>query len=765
MTDTTEPVGPTTPASLVEQVYGRFRERDEIARERLGRPLTFAEKVLFAHADDPRTLGLARGADYADYRPDRVAMQDATAQMALLQFMLAGLPRVAVPSTVHCDHLIQAHIGAEADLDNAIDTNAEVYEFLRTVSAKYGIGFWKPGSGIIHQVVLEQYAFPGGMMIGTDSHTPNAGGLGMVAIGVGGADAVDVMAGWPYNTRVPKLIGVRLTGSLSGWTSPKDVILKVAGILTVKGGTGAIVEYFGPGVASISATGRATICNMGAEIGATCSLFAYDDRAAMYLKATRREEIADLAARYADFLCSDPDVDRDPERFYDRVIEIDLDDLEPHIVGPHTPDLDRPVSELRDAVAREGYPGRISAALVGSCTNSSYEDIGRAANVARQAAAHGLRVKSPLLITPGSEQVRATIERDGLLDDLEAIGATVLANACGPCIGQWQRDDVPAGERNSIVTSFNRNFPRRNDGNADTLAFIASPETVVAMALTGRLDVDFVHEPLEAADGTPFKLDPPVADDLPSRGYDTGSSGFVAPAADPDSVDVAVAPGSERLELLQPFPGWDGRDITGLRVLLKAVGKCTTDHISPAGPWLRYRGHLTNISGNLFIGVNNVFAPERAGFGVDVRDGSVKPLPELAKAYKAAGIQWIAVGDENYGEGSSREHAAMEPRYMNGRVVISRSFARIHEANLKKQGVLPLTFADPADYDKVRVDDVVDVQGLATLAPGSTLTVVLHHADGTTDTVPAVHTLSDEHIAWFRAGGALNLLATQHRSG
>jgi aconitate hydratase len=759
----TEQLGPTTPPSLVEQVYERFRERDALARERAGRSLTFAEKVLFAHADDARTVGLLRGTDYADYRPDRVAMQDATAQMALLQFMLAGLPRVAVPSTVHCDHLIQARVGADADLDNAIDTNSEVYEFLRTVSAKYGIGFWKPGSGIIHQVVLEQYAFPGGMMIGTDSHTPNAGGLGMVAIGVGGADAVDVMAGWPYNTRVPNVIGVRLTGSLSGWASPKDVILKVAGILTVKGGTGAIVEYFGPGAASISATGRATICNMGAEIGATCSLFPYDDRVAMYLKATRREEIADLADRYADFLRSDPEVDADPERFYDRVIEVDLDRLEPHIVGPHTPDLDRPVSELRDAVVREGYPARISYALVGSCTNSSYEDIGRAANVARQAAAHGVTVHSPLLITPGSEQVRATIERDGLLADLEAIGATVLANACGPCIGQWKRDDVATGERNSIVTSFNRNFPRRNDGNAETLAFIASPETVVAMALTGRLDVDFVNEPLTAADGTPFRLEAPFADDLPSKGYHQGSLGFFAPADDPASVDIVVVPGSERLELLQPFPAWDGRDLLGLRVLLKAAGKCTTDHISPAGPWLRYRGHLTNISGNLFIGANNAFAPAESGLGVDARDGSTRPLPELAKAYKDAGIQWIAVGDENYGEGSSREHAAMEPRYMNGRAVISRSFARIHEANLKKQGVLPLTFADPGDYDKVRAVDVVDVTGLAGLAPGSTVTVLLHHADGTTDSVPALHTLSDEHIAWFRAGSALNLLAEQQR--
>src|SRR5690242_2519144 len=710
-------VGPTTPLELVETAYARYPRALADARRRLGRPLTFAEKVLFAHADDPSTVGLDRGIDYADYRPDRVAMQDATAQMALLQFMTAGLPTVQVPSTVHCDHLIQAHVGADADLRVAQDVNAEVYEFLRTVSAKYGIGFWKPGSGIIHQVVLEQYAFPGGMMIGTDSHTPNAGGLGMAAIGVGGADAVDVMAGWPFNTRVPKLIGVRLTGRLSGWAAPKDVILKVAGILTVKGGTGAIVQYFGPGVESISATGRATICNMGAEIGATCSLFPYDHRAAMYLKATRREELAGLADRYAELLTDDPEVDADPGRYFDRVIEIDLDALEPHIVGPHTPDLDRPVSELRAAVEREGYPVAISSALVGSCTNSSYEDIGRAAHVARQAAARGMRVATPLLITPGSEQVRATIERDGLLADLEAIGATVLANACGPCIGQWQRDDVPAGEPNSIVTSFNRNFPRRNDGNPDTYAFIGSPETVVAMALTGRLDVDFVHEPLTAPDGTEVRLEPPVADDLPAKGYDPGASGFVAPAADSSTVEVSVRPGSERLELLQPFPAWEGHDLTGLRVLMKAVGKCTTDHISPAGPWLRYRGHLTNISGNLFIGVNNAWPTD-------------KPLPELAHDFKQAGIQWIAVGDENYGEGSSREHAAMEPRYMGGRAIVARSFARIHEANLKKQGVLPLTFVDPSDYDTVRADDVVDVTVLTELAPGSTVTLVLHHADG-----------------------------------
>ncbi len=751
-------VEPTTPLELVETAYARFPRALGDARRRLGRGLTFAEKVLFAHADDPATVGIDRGVDYADYRPDRVAMQDATAQMALLQFMTAGLPTVQVPSTVHCDHLIQARVGADSDLKNALDVNSEVYEFLRTVSAKYGIGFWKPGSGIIHQVVLEQYAFPGGMMVGTDSHTPNAGGLGMVAIGVGGADAVDVMAGWPFNTRVPKVIGVHLSGELSGWAAAKDVILKVAGILTVKGGTGAIVEYFGPGAESISATGKATICNMGAEIGATCSLFPYDARSAAYLRATGRDALSELADAHAEHLRVDPEVLDDPERYFDRVIDIDLDELEPHLVGPHTPDLDRPISEVGRAAREEDYPLEISYALVGSCTNSSYEDIGRAANVARQAKAAGLKVKTPLLITPGSEQVRATIARDGLLADLEAIGATVLANACGPCIGQWQRDDISKGERNTIVSSFNRNFPARNDGNAATLSFIGSPETVTAMALTGRLDVDFVREPVVGPDGAQVQLSAPSADELPAKGFDPGESGFQPPAADPSSVEVVVKPGSERLELLEPFPAWDGHDFTGMQVLMKAVGKCTTDHISPAGPWLRFRGHLTNISGNLFIGVNNAFALDPPGSGVDVRDGSIKPLPELAKAYKDAGIWWVAIGDENYGEGSSREHAAMEPRYMNGRAVIVRSFARIHEANLKKQGVLALTFANPDDYERIQANDTVDIVGIADLAPGVPVTVLVHHADGSTDTIATTHTMSDEHIAWFRAGSALNVL-------
>ena len=764
MAETTSPgpqLGPTTPIELIESLYSRYPAAVEVAKRRLGRPLTFAEKVLIAHADDPETVGLERGVDYSDYRPDRVAMQDATAQMALLQFMTAGLPTVAVPSSVHCDHLIQARVGADADLETAIDTNAEVYDFLRSVSAKYGIGFWKPGSGIIHQVVLEQYAFPGAMMIGTDSHTPNAGGLATVAIGVGGADAVDVMAGWPFNTRVPSLIGVHLTGSLSGWAAAKDVILKVAGILTVKGGTGAIVEYFGPGAATISATGRATICNMGAEIGATCSLFPYDEQTARYLRATRREAVATLADGVAEHLRCDPEVEANPEQYFDRVIDIDLDELEPHLVGPHTPDLDRPISDVKQAAIKEGYPLDISYALVGSCTNSSYEDIGRAAHVARQAKAAGLKVRTPLLITPGSEQVRATIERDGLLADLEAIGANVLANACGPCIGQWKRDDIDKGEVNTIVSSFNRNFPARNDGNAATLSFIGSPETTVAFALSGRLDHDFVREPIVGDDGTELLLEPPTADQLPAKGFDPGKSGFVSPAADGSTVAVAVSPTSERLELLEPFPAWDGNDFLGLRVLMKAVGKCTTDHISPAGPWLRFRGHLTNISKNLFIGANNAFALDPPGSGVDVRDGSVQPLPDLSAAYKQAGIAWVAIGDENYGEGSSREHAAMEPRYMGARAIIVRSFARIHEANLKKQGVLALTFKNPDDYERVLVDDEIDIVGLADLAPGKPVTVVIRHADGQTEEIETVHTMSDEHIRWFRAGSALNVLRAE----
>ena len=754
-------VQPSTPVELVAETYGRLRQSTPIARERLGRPVTLAEKILFGHADDPKTIGLGRGDDYGDYRPDRIAMQDATAQMAVLQFMLAGLPSVAVPTSVHCDHLILAHNGAAEDLSTAERTNAEVYDFLRTASSKYGIGFWRPGSGIIHQVVLEQYAFPGGMMIGTDSHTPNAGGLGMIAIGVGGADAVDVMAGWPFNTRVPKLIGVKLTGTLSGWSSPKDVILKVAEILTVKGGTGAIVEYFGSGVASLSATGRATITNMGAEIGATTSVFPYDSRTKEYLEATERAAIAALADEHADFLRADPEVEADPGRYFDRVIEIDLDTLGPHLNGPHSPDRARPVGSMADVCAEEGYPVEIPAALIGSCTNSSYEDIGRVASIARQAAAAGLKTKTDLLVTPGSELVRATIERDGLLGDLEQIGATVLANACGPCIGQWQRDDMVQGESNSIVTSFNRNFPKRNDGNPNTYAFVASPETVIALALAGRLDFNPATDSLTAPDGSSVKLAAPVGDPLPASGFDYGDSGFEAPAEDPSGVSVVVSPDSDRLQLLTPFAPWDGQDYSGLAVLCKAVGKCTTDHISPAGPWLRYRGHLENISGNLYSGVNNAFVPEEAGVGIDFRDGTTYSLPDLAARFHTSGISWVMIGDENVGEGSSREHAAMEPRFRGAKAVIARSFARIHEANLKKQGVLALTFADPADYDKVRFDDQVAITDLGLLAPGQPVRVVLSHSDGTSEEFMTTQTLSDEQIDWFRAGSALNLLAAQ----
>ncbi|MGH9164944.1 MAG: aconitate hydratase, partial [Acidimicrobiales bacterium] len=682
------------------------------ARAAWGRPLTLAEKILVGHlAEGQAVEGIERGRTCVELCPDRVAMQDATAQMALLQFMTAGLDRVAVPTTVHCDHLIQARVDGPTDLATAEDTNAEVYDFLRTVSARYGIGFWKPGSGIIHQVVLEQYATPGGLMIGTDSHTPSAGGLAMVAIGVGGADAVDTMVGGPFGLRWPTLIGVHLTGALNGWTSPKDVILRVAELLTVSGATGAVVEYFGPGAASISATGRATICNMGAEIGATTSLFAYDHRSGDYLRATGRADAAAVAEAAGAELAADPEVAADPERVFDQVVEIDLDALTPYINGPHSPDRARPVSRMGDDARANGWPLRISSSLIGSCTNSSYEDIGRTADIARQAAAAGLRVKTPLLVTPGSERVRATIERDGLLADLEAIGATVLANACGPCIGQWKRDDVAEGEVNVIVNSYNRNFPKRNDGMASTLAFVTSPETVMAYALAGTLDFDPVHD---AIDGV--HLVAPAADDLPALGYEDGDAGFVAPPADGSDIVVVVRPDSDRLQLLQPFPAWDGADFVDLPVLLKAAGKCTTDHISAAGQWLRYRGHLDNISENLFLGAVNAFTGE-AGRGRCPVHGVTEPFPSAARHCRDAGLGWVVVGDQNYGEGSSREHAAMEPRHLGARAVVVRSFARIHETNLKKQGVLPLTFADAATYDLIGETDRVSVLGLARLAP------------------------------------------------
>jgi aconitate hydratase len=750
-------VAANTPIELVNGVYERLTERVALGRKRLGRSLTFAEKVLINHLRDAETGGMERGRSYTDLDPDRVAMQDATAQMALLQFMTAGLPQVAVPSTVHCDHLIQAKSEGRIDLANAVDTNAEVYDFLESVSAKYGIGFWRPGSGIIHQVVLEQYAFPGGMMIGTDSHTPNAGGLGMIAIGVGGADAVDVMTGYPFNVRWPKLIGVKLTGELSGWSAPKDVILEVARILTVKGGTGAIVEYFGPGANSISCTGKATICNMGAEIGATTSLFAYDDAMGRYLESTGREAIADAANAVAHDLRADDEVLADPASYFDQVIEIDLSTLKPLINGPHTPDRARLVGDLGAEAQAEGWPMEISSALIGSCTNSSYEDISRAASIARWAADNGVAAKVPLLVTPGSEQVRATIERDGFLADLEQIGATVLANACGPCIGQWSRSDVQEGDANVIVTSYNRNFPKRNDGFASTLAFVTSPETVVAMALSGRVDFDPTTDTLTNADGQEVRISVPVGEELPDKGFTPGESGFLAPPAEGTGVDVKVSPDSDRLQLLAPFDAWDGKDFLDLPILMKAKGKCTTDHISAAGPWLKYRGHLENISGNLFIGAVNAFTDE-VGQGKDQLDGSTRSFPDLAKHYHEAGQPWIAIGDENYGEGSSREHAAMEPRFRGAKVVLTRSFARIHETNLKKQGVLPLTFADPAVYDLIEQDDRINVLGLADLTPDVPVRCQIVKPDGTTIDFEGLQTMNDEQIGWFRAGGALNII-------
>ncbi|MGA1035254.1 MAG: aconitate hydratase [Ilumatobacteraceae bacterium] len=752
------PVSASTPIELVRRVYSSLPERVALGRERLGRPLTLAEKILINHLVDPARQEMVRGSSYADFNPDRVAMQDATAQMALLQFMTAGLDEAAVPSTVHCDHLIQAKIGARIDLDVAVDTNREVYEFLRTVSARYGIGFWGPGSGIIHQVVLENYAFPGGMMIGTDSHTPNAGGLGMVAIGVGGADAVDVMTGFPWNVRWPKVIGVRLTGALNGWSSPKDVILEVARRLTVEGGTGAIVEYHGPGADSISATGKATICNMGAEIGATTSVFGYDMNMSAYLRATGRSEIADAADGVAG------DLRADDGALYDEVIEIDLSDLRPMINGPHSPDRAHRVgAEVGSAAAANEWPLEVSAALIGSCTNSSYEDLTRAASIARQAAAAGIRCATELLITPGSEQTRATIERDGILADLEAVGATVLANACGPCIGQWSRPDSATGVPNTIVNSFNRNFPKRNDGSANTLSFVTSPDTVMAIALSGRLDFDPVTDALTAPDGSQVRLDPPVGEVLPSQGYDPGVDTFTAPPDDRRSVAVRVDPSSDRLQLLEPFAAWDGNDYLGLPVLMKAQGKCTTDHISAAGPWLKYRGHLENISGNLFAGAVNAYDGV-VGIGLDITDGERRTYPEIARRYHEAGIRWVAIGDRNYGEGSSREHAAMEPRFRNGVVVIARSFARIHETNLKKQGMLPLTFSSPDTYEEIGENDRIDVLDLPPV-PGEPVRCRIVRPDGSLVDFECSHTFSEEQVEWFRAGSALNIVRRKVAAG
>jgi len=751
-----------TPADALPRLSAHYESlpaRLASARDRVKRPLTLAEKILFAHLDANQDELPERGKTTARLRPDRVAMQDATAQMAILQFMTAGRREVAVPTTVHCDHLIRAKIGARKDLEVAEHGNHEVYEFLASAAAKYGMGFWKPGSGIIHQVVLENYAFPGGLIIGTDSHTPNAGGLGMLAIGVGGADAVDVMVGMPWELLWPKLIGVRLSGKLNGWTSGKDVILKLAGMLTVAGGTNKIIEYFGPGTESLSCTAKATVTNMGAELGATTSVFPFDSRMADYLRATGRAQVADACQRVAEHLVADAAVLAAPDKFYDEVVEIDLDKLEPHIVGPHTPDLARPVSKLAGDVAAQNYPAELKAALIGSCTNSSYEDIGRAAHVARQAKAKGLKARVPFMVTPGSEQVRATIERDGLLADLEAIGATVLANACGPCIGQWERTDVPKGEANSILTSFNRNFKGRNDGNPGTFAFIGSPEVVTAYALTGRLDTDPLSGGIPGSGGAVVRLTPPSVDEFPAKGFDPGQSGYAPPAQEGSAVNVKVDPQSERLALLEPFEPDDMiRGYRELPVLLKARGKCTTDNISPAGPWLRYRGHLDRISNNMFLTAENAFG-DKPGTGLNVFTGERgQPLAEIARDYKVRGIGWVAVGDGNYGEGSSREHAAMSPRHLGCRVVIVRSFARIHETNLKKQGILPLVFADPADYERIRDTDRLSFPDVAGLSPGRPVTVELHHADGRSEQFKATHTLTAEQIAWFKAGSALNLI-------
>jgi aconitate hydratase len=743
----------------VKKLYQSFPEKIKESRRRYKRPLTLTEKILTAHLDHwpEGTETPVRGDSYAFLRPDRVAMQDATAQMALLQFMQAKLKTVAVPSTVHCDHLIQARTGADEDMARALDDNKEVYEFLRTASMKHGIGFWKPGAGIIHQVVLENYACPGTMMIGTDSHTPNAGGLGMIAIGVGGADAVDVMAGEAWGVRWPKLIGVRLTGKLNGWTSPKDVICKLAGILTVAGGTGAIIEYFGSGTSSISCTGKGTITNMGAELGATTSVFPYDERMAKYLRATGREELAQLADQYKEYLVADPEVEKDPTAYYDQIVEIDLDTLEPYVVGPHTPDLARPVSELAKEAKEKCYPIDLKYALIGSCTNSSYEDMSRAAHIAKQASDHGVKAHIGFLITPGSEQIHKTIGRDGQLEKLESIGGTVLANACGPCIGQWKRDDIVAGEANSIITSFNRNFQKRNDGNPETLAFIGSPEIVTAFALSGSLSFNPMKDTLTGSDGKQFHLTPPEAPELPAKGFISADSGYIAPAADGDKVAVAVSPESERLQLLEPFAAWDGKDYIDLPVLLKADGKCTTDHISPAGPWLRYRGHLDKISDNMFIGAINAFT-KQPGTGKDLFDGETKSYPAVARDYKAHNMGWVVIGDQNYGEGSSREHAAMSPRFLGCKAVVVRSFARIHETNLKKQGILAFTFVKPEDYNMIEEDDRISFTGLNELKPEKLVDMTITHKDGTKVTTHVKHTMTDEQIEWFKTGSALNLI-------
>lgn len=743
---------------MIKKVYSQYDERIAAARQVVNKPLTLSEKILYAHLwDGNATEDYKRGVSYVDFAPDRVAMQDATAQMALLQFMQAGRPKVAVPSTVHCDHLIQAKEGADKDLARAKNESSEVFNFLSSVSNKYGIGFWKPGAGIIHQVVLENYAFPGGMMIGTDSHTVNAGGLGMVAIGVGGADACDVMAGLPWELKFPKLIGVKLTGKLSGWAAAKDVILKVAGILTVKGGTGAIVEYFGEGAESLSCTGKGTICNMGAEIGATTSTFGYDESMERYLRATGRAEVADAANVIKEHLTADAEVYANPEQYFDQLIEINLSELEPSLNGPFTPDLYTPVSRMREEAEKNGWPLQVEWGLIGSCTNSSYEDLSRAASIAKQAVDKGLITKAEFGINPGSEQVRFTADRDGLLKTFEDLNATIFTNACGPCIGMWDRVGADKQEKNTIVHSFNRNFAKRADGNPNTYAFVASPELVAAIAISGDLGFNPVTDTLTNNKGEQVKLDPPVGDELPTKGFAVDDPGYQAPAADGSSVVVDVAPTSDRLQLLEPFAPWEGTDLKGLKLLIKAKGKCTTDHISMAGPWLKYRGHLDNISNNMLIGALNFFN-EKTDSVKNQLTGEYGPVPATQRDYKAHGIGSIVVGDENYGEGSSREHAAMEPRHLGVRAVLVKSFARIHETNLKKQGMLGLTFADKDDYNKIQENDTIDIIGLTTFAPGKPLTLVLHHADGTQEEILANHTYNAQQIEWFKAGGALNII-------
>jgi aconitate hydratase len=743
---------------MIKKVYARYPERIEAARKVVGRPLTLTEKILYAHlSEGAASQAYGRGVSYVDFQPDRVAMQDATAQMALLQFMQAGKSKVAVPSTVHCDHLIQAEVGAAQDLTKAKDKNKEVYDFLASVSNKYGLGFWKPGAGIIHQVVLENYAFPGGMMIGTDSHTPNAGGLGMIAIGVGGADACDVMAGLPWELKFPKLIGVKLTGKLSGWTSAKDVILKVAGILTVKGGTGAIVEYFGEGARSLSATGKGTICNMGAEIGATTSIFGYDEKSAAYLNSTERADIAELANGIAEHLTGDEEVYANPATYFDQVIELNLSELEPHVNGPFTPDLAWPISKFAAAVKENGWPAKLEVGLIGSCTNSSYEDISRAASLAQQAVDKKLVAKSEYTITPGSEQVRFTVERDGFLDTFGQMGGVVLANACGPCIGQWARHGAEKQEKNSIITSFNRNFAKRADGNPNTHSFVASPEIVTALAIAGNLTFNPMTDSLINEDGVAVMLDEPSGLELPTKGFAVEDAGYQQPAEDGSTVTIAVSPTSDRLQLLDSFKPWEGTDLKGLKLLIKAKGKCTTDHISMAGPWLRYRGHLDNISNNMLIGAVNAYT-DATNSVKNQLTGAYGEVPATQRDYKANGIGSIVVGDENYGEGSSREHAAMEPRFLGVRAILVKSFARIHETNLKKQGMLGLTFANPTDYDLIQENDSIDIVGLTSFAPGKQLQVVLNHADGSVDTIQVNHTYNEGQIEWFKAGSALNLI-------